>query len=117
MARVQCGRYLCGSRCDFAGTDEFGRKYSICWLALASYDAASDTWTYFGKNSSTERYIGWDYCVEWYNENGVIIESDQIRINLSNESCHNNNLPYFMSKYATKEDVDAVEASMLWGEL
>ena len=37
---------------DFSGVDEYGRKYSICWLALASYDAASDTWTYFGKNSS-----------------------------------------------------------------
>ena len=41
---------------DFAGTDEYGRNYSICWLALASCDS-SGTWTYFGKNSTIEKYI------------------------------------------------------------
>ena len=81
---------------DFAGTDEFGRNYSICWLALASYNASSDTWTYFGKNSSTEKYIGWDYVVEWYDENGTILDFNQIRINLSNEECHFAVEPYYM---------------------
>lgn len=81
---------------DFAGTDEFGRNYSICWLALASYDASSDTWTYFGKNSSTEKYIGWDYVVEWYDENGTVLDFNQIRINLSNEECHFAVEPYYM---------------------
>ena len=73
---------------DFAGTDKYGRNYSIVWLALASYDAASNTWSYFGKNSSAEKYIGWDYVVEWYNADGIVIASDKIRINLSNEECH-----------------------------
>lgn len=73
---------------EFAGTDKFGRNYSVCWLALASYNEANGTWTYFGKNSSTEKYIGWDYIVEWYNADGVVIASDKIRINLSNEDCH-----------------------------
>lgn len=82
---------------DFAGTDEFGRNYSICWLALASYDEASDTWNYFGKNSSFDKYIGWTYCVEWYDANGVIIESDNVRINLSNESCHSEIKPFYMA--------------------
>ena len=59
----------------FAGTDEFGRKYSICWLALASYDADSDTWTYFGKNSTVNKYVGWTYCVEWYDADGNVISS------------------------------------------
>ena len=81
---------------DFAGTDEFGRNYSICWLALASYNASSDTWTYFGKNSSTEKYIGWDYVVEWYDENGTVLDFNQIRINLSNEECHFAVEPYYM---------------------
>ena len=81
---------------DFAGTDEYGRNYSICWLALASYDANSDTWTYFGKNSSAEKYIGWDYVVEWYNANGVVIASDCVRINLSNENCHSSTKPYYV---------------------
>jgi hypothetical protein len=83
---------------DFAGTDAFGRNYSICWLALASYNADSDTWTYFGKNSSAEKYIGWDYIVEWYNADGVVIASDCVRINLSNEDCHFVNEPYYVSK-------------------
>lgn len=82
---------------DFAGTDEYGRNYSIVWLALATYDQDTDTWTYFGKNSSTKKYIGWTYCVEWYDANGVVIESDKIRINLSNESCHDVIEPYYMA--------------------
>lgn len=82
---------------DFAGIDEFGRKYSICWLALATYDNDTDTWTYFGKNSTVNKYIGWTYCVEWYDANGILIESDKIRINLSNESCHDNIEPFYMA--------------------
>lgn len=82
---------------DFAGIDELGRKYSIVWLALASYDEASDTWTYFGEKSTTEKYIGWYYSVEWYDTSGVVIASDRIRINLSNEDCHLTIEPYYMS--------------------
>ena len=107
-----------------SGVDEFGRKYSVCWLALASYDASTDTWTYFGKNSNESKYIGWDYCVEWFNEHDVKIAANNIRINLSNEACHNNTKPYYMAGYATseevtsiKESVDSVEKSFLWGEL
>ena len=81
---------------DFAGIDEFGRKYSIIWLALAKYDADTNTWLYFGKNSTASHYIGWNYVVEWYDENGNIIFNDHIRINLSNENCHNATLPYYM---------------------
>lgn len=83
---------------DFAGIDAYGRKYSIVWLPLASYDPNTDTWTYFGESSSTERYVGWTYCVEWYDENDILISSDSIRINLSNESCHLEVKPYYMGK-------------------
>lgn len=81
---------------DFAGTDEYGRNFSICWLALASYNEASNTWTYFGKNSNEEKFIGWDYIVEWYNADGVVIASDCVRINLSNEDCHYSTKPYYV---------------------
>jgi hypothetical protein len=80
----------------FSGIDEYGRKYSICWLALANYDEGNDEWTYFGRNSTTKKYIGWSYIVEWYNEDGIMIDSDSIRINLSNENCHYTNEPYYM---------------------
>lgn len=82
---------------EFAGTDEFGRNYSICWLALASYDEASGAWTYFGKNSTINKYIGWTYIVEWYNADGIVIASDCIRINLSNEECHSSVEPYYVN--------------------
>lgn len=74
-----------GSGC---GVDEYGRKYKKHWLALASYDEATDTWTYFGKNSSIVKYIGWTYVVAWYDENNRMIDTDILRINLSNKDCH-----------------------------
>ena len=94
---------------DFAGTDEYGRNYSICWLALASYDESSDTWTYFGKNSSTSKYIGWTYVVEWYNADGVIIESDSVRINLSNENCHSSIEPFYIGSIMKEVDTKIEE--------
>ena len=86
----------------FAGTDEFGRNYSICWFALASYNEASDTWTYFGKNSTANKYLGWTYVVEWYNADGIIIASDSIKINLSNEECHSVIEPYYLPSVIEK---------------
>lgn len=78
-------------------TDMYGRKYQPTWLGVAKYDEASDTWSYYGKNSSTKTYIGWDYGIDWYNASGVIVASDKIRINLSNENCHNTIEPYYMA--------------------
>lgn len=80
---------------EFAGTDAYGRNYSIVWLPVAKHND-DDTWTYYGVNSSTAKYIGWYYSVEWYNADGKVIDSDTIRINLSNEVCHNAIEPYFM---------------------
>ena len=94
---------------DFAGTDEFGRNYSICWLALASYDGTS--WTYFGKNSSVNKYIGWTYVVEWYDVDGVVIGSDCVRINLSNETCHSVVEPYYVNN-AIKEAKEYTDAQI-----
>lgn len=80
-----------------AGIDKYGRKYSVCWLALASYDESTGIWSYFGKNSTFEKYIGWYYTVKWYGEDGKVIGSDKIRINLSNESCHDEIKPSYLS--------------------
>ena len=96
----------------FAGIDEFGRKYSIVWFALASYDGDTDSWTYFGKNSSAKKYIGWTYCVEWYDADGIMISSDSVRINLSNESCHNVIEPYYVSNMTMVKEV-AVNGTLL----
>ena len=107
-----------------SGIDEFGRKYSVCWLALASYDSAKDTWFYFGKNSVESKYIGWDYVVEWYDKNGLKIGYDAVRINLSNEDCHYNIKPYYLNSTITSEEVESIQTSIaiieescLWGEM
>ena len=107
-----------------SGIDEFGRKYSVVWLALASYDSTSNTWNYYGKGSSESKYIGWDYVVEWYNADGIKIGFDSVRINLSNESCHNINRPYYMTNFATTEEIEIIKESIvnvsesyMWGEM
>ena len=79
-------------------TDVYGRRYQPTWLGIAKYDETAGTWTYYGKNSSVDKYIGWDYQIDWYNADGEVVGSDSIRINLSNEACHNNIEPFYMSK-------------------
>lgn len=76
-------------------TDAYGRKYQPTWLGLAKYDGATDSWTYYGKNSSVKKYIGWDYRIDWYDADGTVVASDSVRINLSNEDCHNVLEPYY----------------------
>lgn len=83
---------------DFAGIDEYGRKYSIVWLPVAQYTAVTDSWLYYGANSSAGKYIGWYYTVEWYDATGAIVSADTIRINLSNENCHTWIEPYYMGQ-------------------
>lgn len=97
---------------EFAGVDEFGRKYSIVWLPVAAYDASSDTWVYHGEKSSDGKYIGWYYTVEWFDAAGVRIATDTIRINLSNESCHNHVVPYYVAD--VKSAIASLEENMTW---
>lgn len=82
---------------DFAGIDELGRKYSIIWLPVAAYDAVAQTWTYYGDKSTSKKFVGWDYVVNWYDKNELMVATNSIRINLSNENCHYINEPYYMA--------------------
>ena len=97
-------------------TDEYGRRFQQTWLALAKYDEATATWSYYGQNSSSEKFVGWDYQIDWYVDN-VMVASDSIRINLSNEQCHSFLEPYYvgsiMKEVDTKieERLSEVEAS------
>ena len=109
---------------DFAGVDQYGRKYSIVWLPVAKYNADTDEWTYYGAKSTDEKYIGWHYSVEWYDSTEKMVASDTIRINLSNEDCHANIEPYYLGNYATNEDLNdvrddiaAMEQSFSWGDM
>ena len=92
---------------DFAGIDEHGRKYSIVWLPVAVYDLITNSWAYFGAESSVDKYIGWYYSVEWYNEKGIVVEADCVRINLANEACYTSIEP----SYTTDIVEDVVEST------
>ena len=84
--------------------DKYGRKYQPTWLGLANYNEATDTWAYIGANSTNSKMIGWDYQIDWYNVDGVMIASDSVRINLSNETCHYTVEPYYIGK--TKAEIE-----------
>lgn len=83
-------------------TDTYGRRYQPTWLALAKYDENTDTWSYYGASSSKGRYIGYDYRIDWYDANGVMIASDSVRISLSNEDCHSDSKPYYVGTMMTE---------------
>lgn len=92
-----------GSGC---GVDKFDRKYKKHWFALASYDNNTGAWTYFGKSSTTDKYIGWTYVVAWYDKDNRMIDTDILRINLSNKNCH-----------LTLENSYIDEEATIWAEL
>ncbi len=87
-------------------TDAHGRKYQLTWLGMAKFDEATGTWGYYGSQSEESKYIGWDYQIDWFDADGTMIYTDSVRINLSNEACHNINKPYYMANYATSTEVD-----------
>lgn len=104
---------------DTAGTDEFGRNYSIVWLAAARL--VDGAWQYFGAISTKTKYVGWYYSVEWYDNNGKVISADTIRINLSNEDCYTNINDFLGEENdfaaeieAVQEQVDAFEEAYTW---
>lgn len=93
---------------DYAGIDSYGRKYSIVWLPVARYNEIDGTWKYYGADSTKSKYIGWYYSVEWYDVDGKMIDSDTIRVNLSNEACHTNPEPYYMGSLIKEIAVNGV---------
>ncbi len=101
---------------DFAGTDAYGRKYSIVWLPVAKHND-DDTWTYYGAGSKAGKYVGWYYSVEWYDVNGKVIETDTIRINLTNEACHTTVEPFFMGSVVKGISVNGTLLDMVEGKV
>lgn len=104
--------------------DKHGRRYQPTWLGLAKYDEANGTWNYYGANSTDNKYIGWDYRIDWYDANNVMVASDSVRINLSNETCHNNIRPYYgpnndISTEVTElqDTVEEMKQAYSWGEM
>jgi len=103
-------------------TDQYGRRYQPTWLGVAKFDETTGVWTYYGANSSIDKMIGWDYQIDWYNSDNVKIYTDSIRINLSNEDCHNSvasaSVQAVTAELETvKASVTAMEESYSWGEM
>jgi hypothetical protein len=100
---------------DFAGVDVYGRKYSIVWLPVAKY--ADGVWAYYGEKSSKSKYVGWYYSVEWYDTDGKKIGSDCIRINLSNEACHNAIEPFYIANVVKEVAVNGTLLDVVNGRV
>lgn len=75
---------------SFAGTDEFGRNYSLAWMSIANFDGTN--WNIYGDRSTVDKYLGFLYQYEWRNGDSVI-GLDSIRIILTNDACHNDLVP------------------------
>lgn len=83
-------------------TDSDGRRYQDTWLALARYDEATDTWTYYGATSTNEKYVGWDYQLDLFDADGAMIGVNSVRIGLANEGCYFVNVPYYIGAMEKK---------------
>ena len=107
---------------EFAGVDEHSRRFSIVWLPVAKN--TDGVWTYYGETSTKTKYIGWYYTVEWFDANLKLIGTDTIRINLSNENCHNNINTFYgvendvsVEVENVKETIAALEESYSWSDM
>lgn len=101
----------------FAGTDAYGRKYSIIWLPVAVYDESTSAWTYYGADSTEDHFVGWDYSVEWYNADKVKIGADTIHINLANENCFTSTLPVYAKEFVKVTEIQEIKDAISWQEM
>lgn len=75
-----------------SGVDKYGRKYDICWFPVARTEDNGGSWTYLGAGSTPGRCAGWYHTIEWY-AGDKCVGSETVRVNLTNESCHNSLIP------------------------
>ena len=111
---------------SFSGTDQFGRNYSLIWMSIANY--ANGVWSLYGDKSTIDKYLGFYYTFEWFNIDGKLIDTNKVRIILTNDACHNDLIPdaiarridekiaqaqldgaeVDLSNYATKSDLEGL---------
>lgn len=80
----------------FSGTDKFGRNYSLIWMSIASFDG--NEWSLYGDKSTTDKYLGFYYTFEWFDQDNNLIDTNKVRVILTNDACHNDLIPDAISK-------------------
>lgn len=86
--------------------DSYGRKYSTIWVKCAVYQ--NGAWLNYGMNSTSAKCLGYYYSVEWYDNNGNIIENDSIHVVFTNDACHYSNISDAVSRrFITVEEAIA----------
>ena len=88
---------------SFSGIDKYGRKYSTIWMAVAYRNGSS--WTLYSSLSTKEKYLGFRYSFEWYKD-GNLISTDQVRVILTNDSCHNELIAEPTARYVDNKVAD-----------
>jgi hypothetical protein len=77
-------------------TDASGRKYTVIWAAIANY--SNGVWTKWGDSSTVDKYLGFLYAFNWLDEKGNTIQMDQVRVILTNDSCHTDLVPDIIAR-------------------
>lgn len=70
----------------FTAEDERG-WYKPDYFHVAVYDTTTKVWVHAGKDSTLEKYEGFDYVSKFYDKDGNVIKEDAIRIDLANKDC------------------------------
>ena len=81
---------------SFAGTDTYGRNYSLIWFSVASWNGSE--WTLYGDRSTVDKYLGFYYTFEWY-KGEELIGMDKVRLILTNDNCHNDLIADPIARY------------------
>lgn len=101
---------------EFSGRDAYGNGYSVVYLPVAAKQE-DGTWKYYGDMSTEDKQIGWYYTSAFYDADNNLLSKETIRINVVNENMSTEVKPYYLSSYATKEEVAVLESSVSWGSL
>ena len=101
---------------EFSGRDAYGNGYSVVYLPVAAKQE-DGTWKYYGDMSTEDKQIGWYYTSAFYDADNNLLSKETIRINVINENMSTEAKPYYLSSYATKDEVSALAATMTWESL
>jgi hypothetical protein len=60
-------------------------------MSIASFNG--NEWSLYGDRSTTDKYLGFYYTFEWLDQDNNVIDTNKVRIILTNDACHNDLIP------------------------